>query len=153
MACPLLAAAPNALSRRKRRANELAGMSLEVTSRVNPQILVADDQPDILQALRLLLVDAGFEVDLVSSVRDGVDRIAQRSYDLLLMDLNYTRDTTSGREGLDLLERVRTKDSALPVVVMTGWGSLVGDEYPALFGGPYPNMPKDSGAIVVFSLP
>ena len=50
--------------------------------------------------------------------------MAQRSYDLLLMDLNYTRDTTSGREGLDLLERVRTKDSALPVVVMTGWGSI-----------------------------
>jgi serine phosphatase RsbU (regulator of sigma subunit) len=99
-------------------------MSVEASPRVNPQILVADDQPDILQALRLLLVDAGFEVDLVSSVRDVVDRMAQRSYDLLLMDLNYTRDTTSGREGLDLLERVRAKDAALPVVVMTGWGSI-----------------------------
>ena len=99
-------------------------MSLEVSPGVNTRILVADDQPDILQALRLLLVDAGFEVDLVSSVRDVVDRIAKQSYDLLLMDLNYTRDTTSGREGLDLLERVRAKDAALPVVVMTGWGSI-----------------------------
>ncbi|MCR4375785.1 MAG: SpoIIE family protein phosphatase [Acidobacteria bacterium] len=88
------------------------------------RILVADDQTDILQALRLLLVDAGYEADLVSSVGDVIDRVAARPYDLLLMDLNYTRDTTSGREGLDLLERVRARDAALPVVVMTGWGSI-----------------------------
>jgi len=99
-------------------------MRLEVAGGVNTRILVADDQPDILQALRLLLVDAGFDVDLVSSVGDVVDRMSQRTYDLLLMDLNYTRDTTSGREGLDLLDRVRAKDAALPVVVMTGWGSI-----------------------------
>lgn len=95
-------------------------MELPVTSR----ILVADDQPDILQALRLLLMDAGYETDLVGSVGDVIDRVSSQPYDLLLMDLNYTRDTTSGREGLDLLERVRAKDSALPVVVMTGWGSI-----------------------------
>ena len=89
-----------------------------------PRILVADDQIDILQALRLLLGDAGFETDLVSSVRDVVERVTGQPYDLLLMDLNYTRDTTSGREGLDLLERVRTHDHTLPVVVMTGWGSI-----------------------------
>ncbi len=88
------------------------------------RILVADDQTDILQALRLLLVDAGFETELVSSVGDVIDRVATAQYDLLLMDLNYTRDTTSGREGLDLLERVRAKDATLPVVVMTGWGSI-----------------------------
>jgi sigma-B regulation protein RsbU (phosphoserine phosphatase) len=88
------------------------------------RILVADDQTDILQALRLLLVDAGYEADLVSSVGDVIDRVATRPYDLLLMDLNYTRDTTSGREGLDLLEKVRARDAALPVVVMTGWGSI-----------------------------
>lgn len=88
------------------------------------RILVADDQTDILQALRLLLVDAGFETDLVSSVGDVIDRVAAGPYDLLLMDLNYTRDTTSGREGLDLLEKVRAKDATLPVVVMTGWGSI-----------------------------
>jgi sigma-B regulation protein RsbU (phosphoserine phosphatase) len=91
----------------------------------SPRILVADDQPDILQALRLLLADAGYEIDLVNSVRDVVDRVAeQRTYDLLLMDLNYTRDTTSGREGLELLDRVQARDGRLPVVVMTGWGSI-----------------------------
>jgi sigma-B regulation protein RsbU (phosphoserine phosphatase) len=91
---------------------------------VPSRILVADDQPDILQALRLLLTDAGYETDLVGSVGDVIDRVAAQPYDLLLMDLNYTRDTTSGREGLDLLERVRANDAALPVVVMTGWGSI-----------------------------
>jgi len=89
-----------------------------------PRILVADDQADILQALRLLLGDAGFETDLVSSVGDVMERLTRGSYDMLLMDLNYTRDTTSGREGLDLLERVKRCDPALPVVVMTGWGSI-----------------------------
>jgi sigma-B regulation protein RsbU (phosphoserine phosphatase) len=88
------------------------------------RVLVADDQLDILQALRLLLIDADYEVDLVSSVGDVLIRLAENTYDLLLMDLNYTRDTTSGREGLELLERVRTRDSGLPVVVMTGWGSI-----------------------------
>ncbi|MGE3342431.1 MAG: PP2C family protein-serine/threonine phosphatase [Vicinamibacterales bacterium] len=88
------------------------------------RILVADDQPDILQALRLLLLDAGFETDLVGSVEAVLERVGTQPYDLLLMDLNYTRDTTSGKEGLDLLERVRARDSALPVVVMTGWGSI-----------------------------
>jgi sigma-B regulation protein RsbU (phosphoserine phosphatase) len=90
----------------------------------SPRILVADDQTDILQALRLLLTDAGFETDLVSSVPDVIDRVGRATYDLLLMDLNYTRDTTSGREGLELLDSVRSRDSALPVVVMTGWGSI-----------------------------
>lgn len=87
-------------------------------------ILVADDQSDILQALRLLLSDAGFTTDLAGSVRGVMDRITATSYDLLLMDLNYTRDTTSGREGLELLDRVHAHDSSLPVVVMTGWGSI-----------------------------
>jgi phosphoserine phosphatase RsbU/P len=89
-----------------------------------PRVLVADDQLDILQALRLLLGDAGFETDLVSSVPDVLARLKTGPYDLLLMDLNYTRDTTSGREGLELLEKVRDTDAALPIVVMTGWGSI-----------------------------
>jgi len=89
-----------------------------------PRILVADDQTDILQALRLLLTDAGFETDLVSSVDGVLDLMHRQPYDLVLMDLNYTRDTTSGREGLDLLERVREKDGVVPIVVMTGWGSI-----------------------------
>ena len=88
------------------------------------RVLVADDQSDILQALRLLLVDAGFAPELVNSV-DGIrDRIAREPFDLLLMDLNYTRDTTSGREGLDLITEVRAQDRHLPIVVMTGWGSI-----------------------------
>jgi len=89
-----------------------------------PRILVADDQTDILQALRLLLTDAGFETDLVSSVDGVLDLMHRQPYDLVLMDLNYTRDTTSGREGLDLLDKVRSHDGTLPVVVMTGWGSI-----------------------------
>jgi len=89
-----------------------------------PRVLVADDQTDILQALRLLLGDAGFETELVNSTHDVVERVTRQPYDLLLMDLNYTRDTTSGREGLELLERVRQHDTTLPVVVMTGWGSI-----------------------------
>jgi len=88
------------------------------------RILVADDQADILQALRLLLSDAGFETDLVNSTGDVIARLSNTSYDLLLMDLNYTRDTTSGREGLALLDQVREIDATLPVVVMTGWGSI-----------------------------
>jgi len=88
------------------------------------RILVADDQTDILQALRLLLSDAGLQTELVSSIDGVLDRLGTGSYDLLLMDLNYTRDTTSGREGLELLDRVRNIDATLPVVVMTGWGSI-----------------------------
>jgi sigma-B regulation protein RsbU (phosphoserine phosphatase) len=91
----------------------------------SPRILVADDQSDILQALRLLLTDAGFTADLVSSVDGVMGHVAgSEPYDLLLMDLNYTRDTTSGREGLDLLDRVRSHDGTLPIVVMTGWGTI-----------------------------
>lgn len=89
-----------------------------------PRVLVADDQADILQALRLLLSDAGFETELVGSVDGVVDRVERQPYDLLLMDLNYTRDTTSGREGLELIDRVRSHDGTLPIVVMTGWGSI-----------------------------
>jgi sigma-B regulation protein RsbU (phosphoserine phosphatase) len=89
-----------------------------------PRILVADDQTDILQALRLLLTDAGFDTDLVNSVPGALDLVARQPYDLVLMDLNYTRDTTSGREGLDLLDRMRRHDRTLPVVVMTGWGTI-----------------------------
>jgi sigma-B regulation protein RsbU (phosphoserine phosphatase) len=89
-----------------------------------PRILVADDQPDILQALRWLLTDAGFDTDLVTSVDAAVDRLGETTFDLVLMDLNYSRDTTSGREGLALLDRVVAVDRMLPVVVMTGWGTI-----------------------------
>ena len=89
-----------------------------------PRILVADDQADIVVALRLLLRDAGLDVDVAGSVHEVRIRLAAGEYDLLLMDLNYRRDTTSGREGLELLEEVHGRNPLLPVVVMTGWGSI-----------------------------
>jgi sigma-B regulation protein RsbU (phosphoserine phosphatase) len=94
---------------------------LPVTS---PRILVADDQADILVALRLLLSEAAFDTTLVNSADAVLEHLGQNKFDLLLMDLNYTRDTTSGREGLELIERVRATDATLPIVVMTGWGSI-----------------------------
>jgi len=90
----------------------------------NPRVLVADDQPDVIAALRLLLRGAGLEADSASSVQDVRDRLNDRAYDLLLMDLNYARDTTSGAEGLELLAEVHARDRHLPIVVMTGWGSI-----------------------------
>lgn len=90
----------------------------------SPRVLVADDQPDVIAALRLLLRGAGLETDTASSIQDVRDRLNDRAYDLLLMDLNYARDTTSGAEGLDLLTEVHSRDRHLPIVVMTGWGSI-----------------------------
>jgi sigma-B regulation protein RsbU (phosphoserine phosphatase) len=88
------------------------------------RILVADDQPDVLEALRWLLTGEGYEPEFVSSTEGVLERMRERSFDLLLMDLNYSRDTTSGREGLELIPRVRAQDPTLPIVVMTGWGSV-----------------------------
>lgn len=89
-----------------------------------PRVLIADDQPDLIDALRLLLKAEGIDMEAVSSPDAALSAIANGSFDLLLMDLNYTTDTTSGREGIDLLSRVQALDSLLPVVVMTGWGSV-----------------------------
>ncbi len=88
------------------------------------KVLVADDQPDILEALRWLLAGEGYDAQFVDSTDAVLDRLSVGSFDLLLMDLNYSRDTTSGREGLALIPRVRAQDPALPIVVMTGWGSV-----------------------------
>jgi|SRR5579864_7871815 len=88
------------------------------------RVLVADDQPSILDALKLLLRLEGFDVDTVLSPELVLESIAVREYDVLLIDLNYTRDTTSGREGLHLLDRIRELDSQLPVVVMSTWGNI-----------------------------
>lgn len=89
-----------------------------------PRTLIADDQPDILEALRLLLKQHGYQVETAASPAAILQALEARSFDLLLMDLNYTRDTTSGQEGLDLLSRIQAVDPALPVVVMTAWGSI-----------------------------
>lgn len=90
------------------------------------RILIADDQREILDALRLLLKGEGFRAECVDSPRRILGALEKGEYDVLLMDLNYTRDTTSGREGLDLLGQVQELDPSLPVVVMTAWGSVDG---------------------------
>ena len=88
------------------------------------RILVADDQQDVREALRLLLKGEGFAIDTASSPLAALEAAKTKEYDALLIDLNYTRDTTSGREGLDLLARLQGLDATLPVVVMTAWGSV-----------------------------
>lgn len=88
------------------------------------RILVADDQPHILEAVELLLRPEGMLVEGVRSPQLLLEALSHREYDVLLMDLNYTRDTTSGREGLDLLARIRDIDTQLPVIVMTAWANI-----------------------------
>ncbi len=89
-----------------------------------PRTLIADDQPDVATALRLLLRQAGYQTEAVSSPAAVLEAIKQRDFDLVLMDLNYARDTTSGQEGLDLITNIRKLDTTLPVVVLTGWGTV-----------------------------
>ncbi len=89
-----------------------------------PRFLIADDQPDVLEALRLLLKGEGFHAESAQSPAEVLDRLARSDFDCALIDLNYARDTTSGQEGLDLLSRIRELDDKFPVVVMTAWGSL-----------------------------
>ncbi|MGD8727240.1 MAG: sigma-54 dependent transcriptional regulator [Gemmatimonadales bacterium] len=90
------------------------------------RVLVADDQPDVLESLRLLLKGEGFTIDTANSPGSILRAVEDRDFDAVLMDLNYTRDTTSGREGLDLLPRLRSLDDMLPIIVMTAWGSIEG---------------------------
>jgi len=89
-----------------------------------PRILAADDQNDILEAIELLLKPRGYRVDSVRSPVLVRETLASRSYDAVLIDLNYTRDTTSGREGLELLSDIASLDASLPVIVMTAWGNV-----------------------------
>ncbi|HEY7411083.1 MAG TPA: sigma-54 dependent transcriptional regulator [Vicinamibacteria bacterium] len=88
-----------------------------------PRVLVADDQPDVLEALRLLL-KSEYAVETASSPTGVLAAVEKQELDAVLIDLNYTRDTTSGREGLDLLGRLREADATLPVVVMTAWATV-----------------------------
>jgi DNA-binding NtrC family response regulator len=88
------------------------------------RVLVADDQPPILEAVELLLRPQGIAVDCVRSPQMLLEALGERDYDVLLIDLNYTRDTTSGQEGLDLLARIQEYDARLPVIVMTAWGNI-----------------------------
>jgi sigma-B regulation protein RsbU (phosphoserine phosphatase) len=95
-----------------------------ITTVETSRILVADDQPDLVDALRLLLKPEGIAIDAVHSPDAALAAVRSNPFDLVLMDLNYTGDTTSGREGIDLLEHLQAFDASLPVVVMTGWGSI-----------------------------
>ena len=88
------------------------------------RILIADDQPDVLEALRLLLKREGYKTDSVDSPVAALNAISSRDYDAAIIDLNYTRDTTSGEEGLELLANIQKVDSRLPVIVMTAWSSI-----------------------------
>lgn len=90
----------------------------------SPRILVADDQPDVLEALRLLLKSEGYQIDTVKSPAAVLRAVEAKDYALVLIDLNYARDTTSGEEGLDLLDKLQHLDNHLPVVVMTAWASV-----------------------------
>jgi DNA-binding NtrC family response regulator len=91
-----------------------------------PRVLVADDQPDVLQAVRLLLKAEGYTVETAGSPAAVARQLQEHDFDVVLLDLNYARDTTSGAEGMDLLRRIRAVHPGLPVVVMTAWGSVDG---------------------------
>src|SRR5215467_11824585 len=89
-----------------------------------PRVLAADDQQHILQAIELLLKPQGYKVDVARSPELVREALSTEQYDAILIDLNYTRDTTSGREGMDLLSEIVAQDSTLPVIVMTAWGNV-----------------------------
>ena len=88
------------------------------------RLLIADDQPDVLEALRLLLVHENFSLHLVTTPLALVEQVRSSRWDAVLMDLNYSRDTTSGEEGLELVTRIRAEQRELPIVVMTAWGNI-----------------------------
>jgi DNA-binding NtrC family response regulator len=94
------------------------------TNSFAPRVLIADDQRDVLESLRLLLKGEGYQIEAVTSPAGVLTAVEGGDFDCLLMDLNYARDTTSGEEGLNVLGRIQSLDSTLPVVVMTAWGSV-----------------------------
>jgi sigma-B regulation protein RsbU (phosphoserine phosphatase) len=105
----------------------MAAAATEVSRQVQTmptRILIADDQPDIVGALHLLLKANGYATESVSSPAELLATIAQQEFDLILMDLNYARDTTSGREGLDLLAQLTALEGMPPIIVMTGWATV-----------------------------
>ncbi|HET8923477.1 MAG TPA: SpoIIE family protein phosphatase [Candidatus Acidoferrum sp.] len=109
----------------RKRAMELVALEhLTDCKTMQPRILIADDQQDVLDALRLLLKGHGYVTELVNSPIDLLAALAGGEFDLVLMDLNYARDTTSGREGLDLLSELKQLEAAPPIVAMTGWATV-----------------------------
>src|SRR5215468_1441021 len=98
--------------------------SVSSSTQASAKILIADDQPDVREALRMLLKGEGYRTEAVANPAAVSNAIEVQDFDVLLIDLNYARDTTSGQEGLDLLSRIQAIDSTLPVIVMTAWGSV-----------------------------
>ena len=88
------------------------------------RILIADDQPDVLEALRILLKGEGYQTDAVTSLAGIFNSLEKKDYALFMMDLNYTRDTTSGQEGLEVIPKIQEIDNTLPIVVMTAWATI-----------------------------
>lgn len=104
---------------------EEAVSAATVTSKAVPvRILVADDQADVREALRLLLKAEGYAIETVSNPGAALEAVRNGEFDIMLMDLNYQRDTTSGQEGIDLLRRIQDIDNHLPIIAMTAWGSV-----------------------------
>jgi len=90
----------------------------------SPRVLIADDQPDVREALRLLLKGEGYAIDTAASPAAVLAAVQASDFDAVLLDLNYARDTTTGREGLELVSQLQALDPTLPAVVMTAWGSV-----------------------------
>jgi sigma-B regulation protein RsbU (phosphoserine phosphatase) len=113
------------------------------------RVLIADDQPDVLEALRLLLSQYDFSLKLVTSPRALLEQLEREQWDLVLIDLNYSRDTTSGDEGLQLLTRIHATDSTMPIVVMTAWGNIeLAVEAMRLGARSFVQKPWDNAALV-----
>lgn len=89
-----------------------------------PRIFVADDQRDVLESLRLLLKSEGYSAETLANPDVLIGALRERTADAVLMDLNYTRDTTSGDEGLDAVTKIRAFDAHTPIVLMTAWGTI-----------------------------
>jgi len=105
-------------SRTTRRSSDLMEISTV------PRVLIADDQPDVVEALRLFLKAEGFISESASSPSAVLRAVEGNSFDALILDLNYSRDTTSGEEGLDLLDQIHSYDDTMPMIVMTAWGTI-----------------------------
>jgi DNA-binding NtrC family response regulator len=118
MISPMKNASPTA------RSASAGTVSPEARPPGRPVLLIADDQPHILDALELLLEPEGFRVEKARSPIMVLEALKTNSFDALLIDLNYTRDTTSGQEGLDLLTQIKAQDAQMPVIVMTAWANV-----------------------------
>src|SRR6266513_995528 len=127
LTAPVRESAMDAQARGSHGSPEMTAATLKVSTGrepMQPRILIADDQQDVLDALRLLLKGHGYSIETVNSPADLLAAVAGQRFDILLIDLNYARDTTSGREGLDVLSRLREMEDAPPVVAMTGWATV-----------------------------